>query len=49
MDLLLITNETKSNYMYINNFNRFMCNKTKYKDKKHFFKFRLQCFSSEKF
>ena len=29
MDLLLITDENKSHYVYINNFNRFLCNKTK--------------------
>ena len=29
MDLLLISNENKSHYVYIKDFNRFMCNKTK--------------------
>ena len=29
MDLLLILNENKSLYVYIKDFNRFMCNKTK--------------------
>ena len=29
MDLLLISNENKSRYVYIKDFNRFMCNKTK--------------------
>ena len=28
MDLLLISNENKSHYVYIKDFNRFMCNKT---------------------
>ena len=49
MDLLLISNDNKSHYVYINDFNRFMCNKTKNKNKKYFCKCCLQCFSSEKF
>ena len=49
MDLLLILDENKSHYVYINNFNRFMCNKTKNKNKKYFCQCCLQCFSSEKF
>ena len=32
MDLLLITDENKSHYVYIKDFNRFMCNKTKNKN-----------------
>ena len=48
IDLLLITNENKSNYGYIKDFNRFMCNKTKYKAKKHFCKCCIQCFTSER-
>ena len=48
MDLLLISNENKSHYVYINNFNRFMCNKTKNKNKKYFCKCSLQCFSNQK-
>ena len=47
MDLLLITDENKSHYVYIKDFNRFMCNKTKNKNKKYFCKCCLQCFSSE--
>ena len=31
IDLLLIPNENKSHYVYIKDFNRFMCNKTKKK------------------
>ena len=46
MDLLLI-NENKSHYVYIKDFNRFMCNKTKSKNKKYFCKCCLQCYSSE--
>ena len=48
MDLLLISNENKSHYAYIKDFNRFMCNKTKNKNKNNFCKCCLQCFSSEK-
>ena len=48
MDLLLITDENKSHYEYIKDFNRFMCNKTKNKNKEYFCKCCLQCFSSEK-
>ena len=45
MDLLVTTNENKSHY--IKDFNSFMCNKAKGKNKNHFCKFCLQCFSSE--
>ena len=48
MDLLLITNENKSHYVYIKDFDRFMCNKTKCKNKNHFCRPYLQCFSSER-
>ena len=48
MDLLLISNENKSHYVYIKDFNRFMCNKTKNENKKCFCKCCLKCFSSEK-
>ena len=43
----MITNENKSHYVYIKDFNRFMCNKAKCKNRKHFCKYCLQCFSSE--
>ena len=36
MDFLLITHENKSHFVYIKNFQRLMCNKTKNKNKKHF-------------
>ena len=36
-DLLLITDENKSHYVYIKYFNKFMFNKTKYQHQKHFF------------
>ena len=48
MDLLLISNANKSLYVYIKDLNRFMCNKTKNKNKKYFCKCCLQCFSIEK-
>ena len=48
MDLLLVTNENKSHYMHIGDFDRFMFHKTKNKNKKYFCKSCLQCFSSRK-
>ena len=48
MNLLLISNENKSHYVYIKDFNRFMYNKTKSKNKKNFCKYCLQYFSSGK-
>ena len=47
MDLLLLIDNEKSNYVYIKDFNRFMFHRTKNKHKKFFFKSCLQCFSSE--
>ena len=47
MDLLLVTDENKSNYVYIKDFGRFMFQKTKNKNKKHFCKSCLRCFSSK--
>ena len=38
MDLLLISDENKSHYVYIKDFNRFMCNKTKNKNEQYFCK-----------
>ena len=38
MDLLLISNENRSHYVYIKDFDRFMYNKIKNKNKKHFCK-----------
>ena len=51
IDLLLITDENNitSHYMYIKDLNRFIYNKTKHKNKKHFCKYCLRCFSSKKF
>ena len=48
MDLLMITEENIFHYVYIKDFNRFMCNKTKNKNKKHFCRYCLQCFNSER-
>ena len=36
MNLLMLTDENKWQYIYIKDFNRFMCNKTKNKNTKHF-------------
>ena len=47
MDLLLLTDENKSHYVYIKDFDRFMLHKTKNKNKKYFCKSCLQCFSSK--
>ena len=47
MNLLLIANGETNHYVYIQDFNRMMYNKTKNKNKKHFCMSCLQCFSSE--
>ena len=47
MDLLLLIDGNKSDYMYINDFNRFMFHKTNNKNKKYLCKCCLQCFSSK--
>ena len=47
MDLLMVSDEKKSHYVYIKDFNRFMSNKTKCKNKKHFCRYCLQCFNSK--
>ena len=47
MDLLLLIDNNKSDYVHIKNFDRFMFHKTKNKIKKWFCKSCLQCFSSE--
>ena len=48
VNLLPISNEKKSHYVYIKDYNRFMCNKTKNKNKKYLCKCCLKCFRSEK-
>ena len=47
LDLLLLIDDDKSHYVYIENFNRFIVHKTKNKNKKWFCKSCLRCFSSE--
>ena len=47
MNLLLITKDEKRHYILIKDFNRFMYNKSKHKERKHFCVYCLQCFSSE--
>ena len=47
MDLLLVIDENKSHYVYMNNFDRLMFHKTKNKNKKYFRKSCLQYFSSK--
>ena len=44
MDLLFISSEYKSDYVYIKDFDRFMFNKTKNKTRKYLCKCCLQCF-----
>ena len=48
MNLLLITEETKTHYVLIKDFNKFMYNQTKHKERKHFCMYCLQYFSSER-
>ena len=47
MNLLLITENEKKHYVLIKEFNKFMYNQTKHKERKHFCMYCLQCFSSE--
>ena len=48
MELLLITKAEKKHYVLIKDFNKFMFNQTKHKNKKHFCMHCLQCFSSDR-
>ena len=48
MNLLLIAEDEKKHYVLIKDFNAFMYNQSKHKEKKHFCMFCLQCFSSER-
>ena len=48
MNLLLITENKNNHYVLIKDFNKFMCNQTKHKERKHFCMYCLQCFSSER-
>ena len=47
LDLLLITDDNNSHYVYIKDFNGFMQHKIEHKNRKHFCRYCLQCFSSE--
>ena len=47
MNLLLITKDEKRHYVLIRDFNTFMYNQSKHKERKHFCMYCLQCFSSE--
>ena len=46
MELLLITENEKNHYVLIKDFNKFMYDQTKHKERKHFCMYCLQCFSS---
>ena len=48
MNLLIITEDEKKHYVLIKDFNAFMYNQTKHKNKRHFCMYCLQCFSSER-
>ena len=48
MNLLLITKDGKKHYVLIKDFNTFMYNQSKHKERKHFCMYCLQCFSSER-
>ena len=48
LNLLLITENENKHHVLIKNFNRFMFNQTKHKERKHFCMHCLQCFSSER-
>ena len=47
MNILLITKDKNKHYVLIQDFNKFMYNQTKHKERKHFCMYCLQCFSSE--
>ena len=47
MNLLLITKDEKKHYVLIKDFNVFMCNQFKHRERKHFCMYCLQCFLSE--
>ena len=48
MELLLITKDENKHYVLIKDFNKFMYNQTKHKERKNFCMSCLQCFSSER-
>ena len=47
-NLLLITEDEKKHYVLIKDFNAFMYNQSKHKERKHFCMYCLQCFSLER-
>ena len=47
MNLLLITKDKKKHYVLTRDFNKFMYNHSKHKERNHFCMYCLQCFSSE--
>ena len=48
MNLLLITKDEKKHCILIKDFNAFMYNQSKHKERKHFCMYCLRCFSSER-
>ena len=48
IELLLITKDENKHYVLIKDFNKFMYQQTKHKERKHFCMHCLQCFSSER-
>ena len=48
INLLLIAENKNNHYVLIKDFNKFMYNQTKHKERKHFCMHCLQCFSSER-
>ena len=48
MELLLVTKDENKHYVLIKDFNKFMYNQTKHKERKHFCMHCLQCFSSDR-
>ena len=48
MELLLVTENENKHYVLIKDFNKFMYNQTKHKERKHFCMYCLQCFSSDR-
>ena len=47
MNLLFITKYEKKHHILIKDFNKFMYNQSKHKERKHFCMYHLQCFKSE--
>ena len=48
LELLLITKDENKHFVLIKDFNKFMYQQTKHKERKHFCMYCLQCFSSER-